>query len=131
MRALLYAVGGLAMFLAGFVLVSLPHWQLDLWLFMISGTLLSGVLSGGWLLVGATAGDWPRPRTCHVLLLSGAVGLAAGLWTGEALMLGWSGLFLLAGAGFLLPGMRIRRAGARVTVSRGPVKPPISRREQG
>lgn len=131
MRAMLYAVGTAAMFLAGLALVWLPYFQLSWWLFLISGAVGSGVLSGGWLLVGATAGNWFRPRTCHVLLLAGAVGLAAGLWLRDWQLAGWSGLFVLAGAGFLLPGLGVGRARERGLPRRGPVQPPVSRGKQG
>ncbi|WP_374712103.1 hypothetical protein [Symbiobacterium terraclitae] len=112
MRRVLYALAVLALAVGALGLALLPrittHW---LW-FGVLGACFSGVGAGGWLLAGATAGPWPRPRAGWFLLPAGLVGTAVAAAGGAALPLLWAAGEAVTGVLLLVPifpGQRQRR----------------------
>lgn len=128
MRYLLYGLAVIAMIGGALGLALLPrltdHW---IW-FGVLGGLFSGAGGGGWVLAGATAGDWPRPRAGWVLMFGGLVGALTGLALGGRT---WELLWALAqGIGGALLIFRLWPAARqRLSQSRpGPVQAPVARR---
>lgn len=128
MRLVLYLLGVGAMLAAGLGMALLPRLIPNLWLFGLAGGVLTGIIFFNWLLLGATAGAWPRLRTGQVLIVTGLIGAAISLWDGDWKAVAWSGLMIAAGLGLTFPLFRVRRKQKRVNP--GPVRPPLNRREQ-
>lgn len=130
MRHLLYGLAAAAMMVGALGLALLPrltaHW---LW-FGLLGALFSAAGAGGWVLAGATAGDWPRPRAGWVLLIGGLLGLLAGLRAWQPLAFLWALAQAVTGALLIV---RLFPAGAQGRKARrpGPVQAPVSRRQTG
>lgn len=129
MRAVFYLVGVLIMLAAGMGMALLPRLIPDLWLFLLAGGVLTGAIFTGWLLLGATAGSWPRLRTGQVLTATGFVALGISLWDSDGTAVLWSGLVILTGVAFSYPLLQARRGRRNPSAPRGPVRPPLGRRE--
>lgn len=127
MRAVLYGLSAAAMAVAGLAMAMLVWLAPNLLFFFIGGAMLSGIIAGAWVAVGATAGAWPRPRTGQVLIPAGSLGLLLGLWRGDWLAAGWAFLVLLTGVGFAVRIFPERRA---KSARPGAVKAPLGRREE-
>lgn len=130
MRRALYIAAVGAMVVGAVGLAFLP--QLDsswLW-FALLGAFFTALGGGGWVLAGATAGDWPRPRGGWVLMLGGAVAAVAALVDGDVYALAWAAGQGLSGALLIFPVFRVRQ-GPMDEREPGPVQAPPSRRQSG
>lgn len=129
MRQILYGLAAAAMGAGALGLALLPrlteHW---LW-FGFLGASFSAIGGGGWLLAGASAGDWPRPRAGWVLMAGGAVGALVNLVDLHPIALAWAGAEGVIGALLTFPLFPVRRG--RAQQRRGPVQAPVSRRQEG
>lgn len=110
MRAFFYGVAALVMLSAALAIALLPRITNDWLFFMIGGAILSWAISGSWVVLGATAGDWVRPRTGQVLIACGSVGALFNLFQAEWLALGWSALVILIGIGFAVRIFPVRQS---------------------
>gem|GEM_PF-1618920 len=130
MRHLLYGLSATAMMAGALGLALLPRMTMDWFWFGLIGAVCSAMIAGGWVLAGATAGQWPRLRAGWVLLAGGGVGVAISLWQWEVFPLVWAFAVWAHGLLFtvrLFPQMRRADAPPKA----GPVRPPVSRREGG
>ncbi len=129
-RHLVYGLSASAMLAGAVGLALLPRVTMDWIWFGIYGAICSGAIAGGWVLAGATAGDWPRPRAGWMLMIGGGVGVAISLWRWELFPLVWAFAVWSHGLLFtvrLFP--QLRRKGQNEKA--GPVRPPVSRRQEG
>lgn len=129
MRRLLYLSASIGLVLAALGMALLPRLVTNPLLFGLVGAILTGLIAGAWVMAGATAGQWPRPRAGWSLIIGGAVGTAVSLWSPGTIPLLWSLAVLVHGLLFtfpILPATRRRREPARK--GPGPVRPPVSRR---
>jgi hypothetical protein len=103
----------------------LPYLFPGLWLFLIAAGLLSGLMTGGWLLLSLYAGAWPRPRVGPALVAVGIIGIAFFLWKGNLPGVLWDVLGLLVGIPLLVSWLRT----GRPPTDREPdaVRPPLGR----
>lgn len=124
MRALLYSLSALVMIAASLAMAFLPRITTDWLFFMIGGALLSGAISGSWVVLGATAGEWVRPRTGQVLIACGSLAILINLFQTEWVALVWSVFVLLTGIGFAV---RIFPTGQSQESRTRSVRPPLGR----
>jgi hypothetical protein len=129
MRHLLYGIAAAAMMGGALGLALLPRLTTNWLWFLLLGGLCSAAGGGGWVLAGATAGDWPRPRAGWVLMIGGLAGVLISLADPHPLALLWAAAEALGGALLIFPLIRARQ---RPPAGRpGPVQPPVSRRQAG
>lgn len=126
MRAVLYGVSVAVMLLASLGMALLPRLAPGLLVFVAAGAFLSGAISSAWVAVGATAGNWYRPRTGQVLIGTGLLAALFNLWGAEWLAAGWSLLVLLAGLAFAVPIFPTQTKPPERSTT---VRPPLGRRE--
>lgn len=124
MRGFFYASGAFVMIASALAMALLPRLTTHWLFFMLGGAFLSSAIAGSWVVLGATAGRWIRPRTGQVLILGGTVGALINLWQARWLPLGWSTLVILAGVGFAV---RIFPTGSSQESSPRTVRPPLGR----
>ncbi|MFZ5814787.1 MAG: hypothetical protein ACOY93_05745 [Bacillota bacterium] len=128
MRHLLYGLAVAAMAGAAVGLALLPrltaHW---LW-FGLVGALLSAAGGGGWVLAGATAGEWPRPRAGWMLIMGGTLGSLVSLLDWQPLPLLWALAQAVSGALLIVRVVPRGRRGS-LPSKPGPVQAPVSRRQ--
>lgn len=129
-RTLFYGLGCAVMLAAGFAMALLPRLAPAWWLFALAGAALSGLISGAWLLIGATAGRRQRPRTGQVLIAGGLCGLGLSFWDAHWIAVIWSSLVLIAGLAFTFPSVFGPSDRASAGGTPGPVRPPLRRRQQ-
>lgn len=129
MRHLLYGLAAAAMIGGALGLALLPRLTTDWLWFGLLGASFSALGGGGWLLAGATAGDWPRPRAGWVLMIGGAAGALVSLVGFRPLPLAWAAAHGLVGALITVPLFPMRRL--RAPQRRGPVQAPVARRQEG
>lgn len=128
MKAFLYAFSSLMLLAATLVMAFLPRLSPSVWVFLIGGGLLSGVITGAWAILSASAGAWPRLHTGPVLVAAGLLALGLGLWDRWWPEIAWGVVGLLVGTPLWLAWRRARtRSGAPEPVA---VRPPLGRREQ-
>lgn len=127
MRAILYGLACTILFSACLVMSLLARLAPGPLLFAIGGAVLSGLILGAWVVLGATAGAWPRPRTGQVLIAAGAAVTLLNLWQAHWLAALWSLLVLAAGVGFAVQIFPVRKTHL---AKPGSVRPPLGRREQ-
>jgi peptidoglycan/LPS O-acetylase OafA/YrhL len=123
MKTLLYALGSLVMVGAGLGLALLPHLAPTLAMFIPAGAILSALGAGGWLILSASAGDWPRLHSGPVLVAAALVAIGAGIAEMRWQQYGWGGLLLLGGIPLTVAMVRSRRKrnGREQGVFRGPL----------
>jgi len=102
-RRVLYALAVLALAIGALGLALLPRITTHWFWFGLLGACFSGVGAGGWLLAGATAGPWPRPRTGWFLVPAGLVGAAVNAAGGDPLSLLWAVGEAITGVLLLVP----------------------------
>jgi len=103
MRAVFYALGCTILAVGGLGIAMLPLIAPNWWIFVSIGSGAAMLVLGGWVGLRAAAGDdWPRPRTRHMLVITGAIGmivsLRAMLWQSAL----WSLAVVLVGLFFTL-----------------------------
>lgn len=137
MRRLLYGLSVVAMLGGALGLALLPrittHW---LW-FGLLGAAFSAMGGGGWVLGGATAGEWPRPRAGWVLMIGGFVGSLVSLIDWHLFAFLWAGGGGVTGLLLILPLFPSQRQQREDSASSGVHKPgrvhapPVARRQDG
>jgi len=127
-KAFLYIFGSLTLLAASLAMSLLPRLSPSLFVFIVCGGLLSGLIAGAWTLLSASAGSWPRLRTGPVLIVAGLISLVLGLLDRWWLEAAWGVVGVLVGIPLLVAA---RRARARLA-NQEPVgvRPPLGRREQ-
>ncbi|HWI51936.1 MAG TPA: hypothetical protein VNT01_07330 [Symbiobacteriaceae bacterium] len=128
MKAFLYIIGSLTLLAASLAMSLLPRLSPSLFVFIVGGGMLSGLIAGAWTLLSASAGSWPRLRTGPVLIVAGLISLVLGLLDRWWLESAWGVVGVLVGIPLWVAA---RRARARYA-NQEPVgvRPPLGRREQ-
>ncbi|MFZ5828370.1 MAG: hypothetical protein ACOY94_29050 [Bacillota bacterium] len=129
MRHLLYGLAAAAMMAGALGLGLLPHLTAHWLWFGVIGAVFSAIGAGGWVLAGATRGDWPRPRAGWVLMIGAVAGVLVSAWGGQIWALLWA--LGLGVAGALLTFRFFPTGGRGAEPKPGPVQAPVSRRQQG
>ncbi|MGE5675660.1 MAG: hypothetical protein ACM3XM_17560 [Mycobacterium leprae] len=133
--SVLFCLLGWALMLASTAAMAiLPRLAPHPLLFILAGGLLTGVITGCWLLSGLAVGRWPRPRAGLLLMLFGLIATAVNLLEGRLSDGLWGILVLLAGGGISFPVSPMSRvaagqAPADADVDRRSVRPPLGRRQ--
>lgn len=131
MRKLLYGLAAVSLMGGALGLALLPHITRHVIWFGVLGALFSAAGAGGWVLAGATAGDWPRPRAGWVLLIGGLIGVAVSLLRGTALPTLWASAEALTGLVLIVP-IFPQTKSQPAQRSRRPVQaPPVTGRQEG
>ena len=130
MRALLYVLSICGLAVGGLGLSLLARFAPTLWVFGLGGAVLTGMIAGAWVTLSATADTWPRPRTGQILMITGLLGAAVNEFGGKTLAALWSALVFVAGAALIFPLWPARHRAERRRRIRGPVRPPLGRREE-
>ncbi|MDF2629132.1 MAG: hypothetical protein K0R39_2963 [Symbiobacteriaceae bacterium] len=135
MKAFLYGLSSLLLLASSVVMAFLPRISPSIWWFLIGGGVLSGLMTGAWTGLTASAGSWPRLRMGPILVVAGLIALGLGLWDGwRGLWDGWW-LEVAWGIGGVLIGIPLWVAVRRRSRSAGggpfEVKAPLGRREPG
>lgn len=131
MRQLLYGLAAVSLLGGALGLALLPHITTHIIWFGVLGAFFSAAGAGGWVLAGATAGDWPRPRAGWVLLIGGLVGVIVSLARSTTLPLLWAGAEAVTGLLLIVPIFPQSKQG-RAQRSRRPVQaPPVTGRHEG
>lgn len=119
------------MILASFGMALLTRIAASPWVFGLVGAVLSWLIATGWVVQGATAAGWPRLRSGQVLIAAGLAAVLINLVSRAWLDLAWSSLVALVGAGFTFrpPWLARVRRGSSPRMP-GPVRPPLTRREE-
>lgn len=130
MRAFLYALSVGGLIVGGFGLSLLARFATALWVFGLGGAVLTGMIAGAWVTLSATADTWPRPRTGQILMAAGLVGAVVNEYSGMTLAALWSALVFMAGAALIFPLWPSRQQAGAGRRMRGPVRPPLGRREE-
>lgn len=129
-RRLLYVAAAAGMAVGGVGMALLPRLS-DSWqAFVLLAALFSALGGGGWVLSGATAGDWPRLRGGWVLMGGAAVAAVVSLIDWHPLGLLWACGQGLSGALLIFPVWPARRTGEKQRRP-GPVQAPPTRRSRG
>ena len=128
MQAILYGLSSLLLLAATLMMSFLPRVSPSIWWFLMLGALLSGLMTGAWTGLTATAGNWPRLRIGPLVVVAGLIALGLGLWDGWWLEAAWGVGGLLVGIPLWIAQRRKSRSGAS-----GPfeLRPPLGRREPG
>lgn len=129
MRYLLYGLAATAMLGGALGLALLPRLTTHWLAFGLLGASFAALGGGGWLLAGATAGDWPRPRAGWVLMIGGVMGILVSLVDFQPLALAWTAAEWAIGALITFPLFPMRQG--RATRRPSGVQAPVSRRQEG
>jgi peptidoglycan/LPS O-acetylase OafA/YrhL len=123
MKALLYILGSLVLIGAALGLALLPRLAPTLATFIPAGAILSALAAGGWLILTASAGDWPRLHSGPVLVAAALLAIGVGLMEMRWQQYGWGVLLLLGGVPLSVALVRSRhkRNGREHGVFRGPL----------
>lgn len=131
MRHLLYGLAACAMMVGALITAFLPYLTDQWFWFGVIGALATGIGVGGWVLAGATAGDWPRPRAGWVLMIGGLLGGLFFLVRLQVFPFLWAVAEAIAGALLTFPLFPSQRRAAKAGRP-GPVQaPPVTRRQAG
>lgn len=128
MQAILYVLSTLLLLGSSLMMAFLPRVSPSIWWFLITGGLLSGLMTGAWTGLSASAGSWPRLRMGPLLVVAGLVAFGLGLWDRWWLEAAWGVGGVLIGIPLWVAIRRRSRNG-----SGGPfeLRPPLGRREPG
>lgn len=128
MQAILYVLSSLVLLASSLTMAFLPRVSPSIWWFLIVGGLLSGLMTGAWTGLSASAGSRPRLRMGPILVVAGLVALGLGLWDGWWLEAAWGVSGVLIGIPLWVAIRRRSRHGGG-----GPfeLRPPLGRREPG
>jgi len=103
MRAIFYAMGCAILVVGGMGIAVLPRIAPNWWIFATVGSGAAMLVLGGWVGLRAAAGDdWPRPRTRHMLVVTGVIGAIIALQDRLWLAVFWSIMMALVGLFFSL-----------------------------
>lgn len=122
MKAFHYLLGSFTLLAASLTMAFLPRLAPTVWIFLIAGALLSGLIAGGWTLLSASAGSWPRLRTGPVLIVAGLLALTLGIVDGWWLQAAWGVVGILIGTPLWIARLtRARRQGQEPSAARRPL----------
>jgi len=127
-RRLLYVFAALSLAAGALGLALLPHIAPNWLWFGALGAAFSAAGGGGWVLAGATAADWPRPRAGWVLLIGGLIGMAVSAFGESLFPLLWAGCEAVTGMLLIVPLFPNQRHGAGTRPGRPVQAPPVAGR---
>lgn len=101
MRAVFYALGCAILVIGTMGLALLARLAPTWWIFASVGSGAALLMVGGWVGLRVAAGDdWPRPRTRHMLIVTGVIGALISLREMLWLPALWSAMVGLIGLSF-------------------------------
>lgn len=131
MRRLLYVSAAAGMIVGGTGMALLPRLSRGSWhAFALLAALFAIVGGSGWILSGATAGDWPRLRGGWVLMATAGVAAVVSLVDWHPFGLAWACGQGISGALLIFPVWPLRKGGGAERRP-GPVQAPPTRRHRG
>jgi hypothetical protein len=129
MRSVWYGLGWSLLVGAGALLSLLPAWTTKVGWFFLFAACIGAILTGAWLLVGATADERPRPRAGYVLMVIGALGVPFYMWQGHLVGVLWTCLLMVGGLVWRFRSVALDRKRAKKPANNR-VRGPLWRRGQ-